>query len=106
MATGIEASAGRPYGHVPGHSYRDVDIEAEGRIASLTITWGSAQGSYDEEHGRREYARRGSDIAGAIESVREAALEDADADGDDSLRGYIETAAARALRALELGEAA
>lgn len=92
----ITASAGRPYGHVPGHRYVDVHVavEAKGRVAKLTITWGSAQG-YDEEHGREEYARRGADPASAIEAVRDAAL-DAQTDTDEETRALIETAAARA----------
>jgi hypothetical protein len=94
--TTITAIAGKPYGHVPGNYYRDVEIEASGRTATLTITWGSAHGyDGDEEHGREEYTRRGSDLADAIDSVRSAALETAD--DDDALRGHIETAASRAL---------
>ena len=96
MTQKIEASAGRPYGHVPGHSYLDVDITASGRKATLIVTWGSAQG-YDEEHGREEYTRRGSDLADAIEQVRDAAL----AEQEGESRRYVEMAASRALDELD-----
>ena len=59
-----EGSAGREYGHVPGHSYHDVTVGigkkgAQYRAVALE-TWGSAQES-DEEHGRRKVVARGSD---------------------------------------------
>ena len=59
-----EGSAGREYGHVPGHSYHDVTvcIEKKGaqyRAVALEV-WGSAQ-ECDEEEGRRKVVARGSD---------------------------------------------
>ena len=95
--TTITASANRPYGHVPGHNYLDVEIEAAGEMATLTITWGSAQG-YDEEHGREEYSARGRDTADAIECVRDVALGE---EQTDECRRLIHSAATRALRGLQ-----
>jgi hypothetical protein len=92
MAKKVTAIAGKPYGHVPGHTYHDVEVEASGKLATLAVVWGSAQG-YDEEHGRREYARRGSSLIDALDAVRDAALAE---ESDDAVRGYIETACARA----------
>jgi hypothetical protein len=92
----ITATAGRPYGHVPGHTYLDADITAKGRTATLVVTWGSAQG-YDEEHGREEYTRRGDDLADAIEQVRDAALDEQHGES----RRYVEMAASRALAELD-----
>jgi len=59
-----EGSAGREYGHVPGHSYHDVTVgigkkDAQYRAVALE-TWGSAQ-ECDEEEGRRQVVARGSD---------------------------------------------
>lgn len=92
----ITVDAGRPYGHCAGHSYYDVSIDftRRGRVATLTITWGSSQGSYLQEHGRVAYSRRGSAAAEAVELVRDEAIK---ASEDDELRRYIETAASRAL---------
>ncbi len=91
----IESSAGRPYGHVPGHTYLDVDITVEGRTATLIVTSGSSQGGrHDQEWGRTEYSRRGSDASDAVERVRDAALAE---ERDEETRRYIETAASRAL---------
>ena len=88
----IQASSGRPYGHVPGKNYLDCDIVVERRLATLTITWGSAQG-YDEEHGREEYSRTGRTMLEAIENVREAAL----AEQVGESRRYVEAACSRAM---------
>ena len=88
--------AGRPYGHVPGHSYLDVEVLRAGRGYRLLIVWGSAQGS-DEEHGREEYAR------GTLDALRDAALEAHIGAGEHEVRRYIETACERA--ALVLAEA-
>lgn len=100
----ITASAGKPYGHVPGHTYRDVEIEAKRDRAKLTITWGSAQG-YDEEHGREEYSARGRDLVDAIERVRDEALAE-QAEDDDAVRKYIHTASARAIEEAEAAPSA
>lgn len=102
----IKVSAGRKYGHVAGHSFLDVDIAVREKLATLVVSWGSSQGSYVERHGEVEYARRGSDAADAVERVRDAALagEDDDESPSAELRGYVETAAARALRELAEGE--
>lgn len=96
MSTKIQTSAGRPYGHVPGHQYLDCDLVASGRTCTLTIVWGSAQGR-DEEHGREEYTRRGVDIGDAIERCRDAALKEQEGES----RRYVEIAASRALQELE-----
>ncbi len=91
MATKTKAQsyyAGRPYGHVPGHHYLDVDICVTARCASITITWGSAQG-YDEEHGCVEYADR------TVDGVRARALA---AETDTETRALVETVCAKALR--------
>jgi len=83
--------AGRPYGHVPGHTYLDVEVFRAGRGYCLLIVWGSAQGGdYDQEHGREEYARL------SLDAVREAALEAHIGAGEAEVRRYIETACARA----------
>lgn len=103
MSTKIEASAARPYGHVPGHDWLDADLEAEstttGHWATLTISSGHSQGyPCDQEYRSVEYTARGSDLADAIERVRDEALEyEGD---DDELAGYIHTACSRALRQL------
>lgn len=91
----IKANAGREYGHCPGRNYLDVELKASRGSATLTITWGSAQGrGCDEEHGRAEYTRRGPDTLSAVERVRDAALAE---EKDEETRRYIETASSRAL---------
>lgn len=66
-------SAGKDYGHVPGHQYHDVDVVVSERgekfRCHVVESWGSAQG-YDEEHGRREAIGRGDSIRGAIDDAR------------------------------------
>ena len=103
-STTITADAGRPYGHVPGRSFLDVEIAARRCgarwIATLTITAGNAQGgngSHDQIHREDEYTRTGSDAGAAIERVRDEALSALDEDESEAAR-YIETAASRALR--------
>lgn len=61
-----KASAGKPYGHVPGHYYHDAEcvISTAGKgtyRVHVVESWGSCQG-YDEEHGRREVIGRGESI--------------------------------------------
>lgn len=67
-------SAGKAYGHVPGHTYHDVDVVVSERggmyRCHVVESWGSAQG-YDEEHGRREAIGRGDSINGAIRDARQ-----------------------------------
>lgn len=93
MATKTKAKsyyAGRPYGHVPGHHYLDADLCVTARCASITITWGSAQGQgCDEEHGRVEYSAR------TVEGVRARALAE---ELDSETRALVETVCAEALR--------
>lgn len=53
----VTSSAGKEYGHVPGHQYHDLDVTiTRARSGRWTIklleTWGSCQGR-DEEHGRQ-----------------------------------------------------
>lgn len=66
-------SAGKEYGHVPGHQYHDVDVVISHRSGRYRChaceSWGSAQG-YDEEHGRREAIGRGESIAEAVRDAR------------------------------------
>ena len=62
----IEATAGKPYGHVPGHYYHDVDVsiqrKANGRwFVAVLETWGNCQG-HDEEHGRCHICGRGNSL--------------------------------------------
>ena len=70
------ASAGKAYGHVPGHHYHDVDVRISNRgdkyRCHVVESWGSAQG-YDEEHGRREAVGRGANIAESCEAARDRA---------------------------------
>jgi hypothetical protein len=67
-------SAGKAYGHVPGHQYRDVNVVVSTRGDKLRChvveSWGSCQG-YDEEHGRREAIGRGESIRGAVDDARQ-----------------------------------
>ena len=70
-------TVGTPYGHVPGHNYRDVEItitQTRGRWTVRALeSWGSAQG-YDEEHGRKEVIGRGDTLAEAERDCRELAM--------------------------------
>lgn len=70
------ASAGKEYGHVPGHRYHDVDAIVTRRgdkfRCQLVETWGSAQG-YDEEHGRREVATRSGCYLAAMREAQDRA---------------------------------
>lgn len=65
-------SVGKPYGHVPGHHYHDVEVVISKRADSFRVhvveSWGSAQG-YDEEHGRREVIGRGGSIGSACDNA-------------------------------------
>src|SRR5262245_46503982 len=90
----IIGEAGRPYGHVPGHEYLDVEVLKRRSNFVLLVTWGSAQGRHDQEHGRSEYSRD------TLPDLRDAAL-----DGEGRRLGnrdsaeicqYIETAISRA----------
>lgn len=88
------ASAGTPYGHVPGHRYSDVDVTiSRARNGSIRVhvveSWGSAQG-YDEEHGRREVVGRGPDISSACRDAESRAAKV----GVDA--GHLATAMSRA----------
>ena len=70
-------SAGKQYGHVPGHQYHDVDVTITRRSSgrwrvSVLETWGSAQG-YDEEHGRKTVVGRGDDLDSALADARDLA---------------------------------
>lgn len=69
-------TAGKPYGHVPGHQYHDADCVISRRGGKfrchIVESWGSAQG-HDEEHGRLEVIGRGDSIrAAAAEAVSRA----------------------------------
>lgn len=69
-------SAGKPYGHVPGHQYHDVDVVVSRKgdkfRCHVVESWGSAQG-YDEEHGRREVIGRGDSIGECVADARDRA---------------------------------
>lgn len=70
-------SAGKEYGHVPGHQYHDVDVTiSRTRKGNWTVeileTWGSAQG-YDEEHGRKKVIGRSEDLRSAVSDARQRA---------------------------------
>jgi len=71
-------TVGTPYGHVPGHTYRDVDIVVSKKNdkfrAHICETWGSAQG-FDEEHGRREVIGRGDSIRKSLDEALDRARE-------------------------------
>lgn len=77
LATG---SKGTPYGHVPGHSYHDVDVTISQRDGKFRVevleTWGSAQG-YDEEHGRNRIVAIDPDLDAAVR-IANARSKDAD----------------------------
>lgn len=70
-------SAGKAYGHDPGHHYHDVDVVvSRAKNDSIRVhiceSWGSCQG-YDEEHGRREAIGRGESIRSACQDARSRA---------------------------------
>lgn len=71
-------TAGKAYGHVPGHRYHDVDVTISRRGGKhrchVVESWGSAQG-YDEEHGRREAIGRGESVEAAVEAARRRAVQ-------------------------------
>lgn len=73
----VEVSAGKPYGHVPGHKFEDVDIvvrkTAAGYRAKVTYRRGSAQG-YDQVHFEREVSASDQDPAEAVARACERAL--------------------------------
>lgn len=95
------ARGGEPYGHVPGHSYHDVDIHHRQTTAGrhqvrIREVWGSAQGD-DEEHGRNEWIGSGPDLESALdEAVREARPE---LEGDAPK--YLSSARAQVLAGIE-----
>jgi hypothetical protein len=68
---------GRPYGHVPGNHYHDVEVSvtrSRHGIWTVTVTekWGSAQG-YDEKHGRRRVVIKDENLRSACDRVRKSA---------------------------------
>lgn len=103
MSNGFETIAsaciGNEYGHVPGHSYHDVEVAVgrKGRQfrAVALETWGSAQG-YDEEHGRRKVVARGEDaldtLAECVARAHAAGIGDA---GNEAGGAYLPQAANR-----------
>lgn len=73
----VTGRAGKAYGHVPGHQYKDVDVTIRrtrnGRWSIEVLeTWGSSQG-YDEEHGRKKVIGRGDDLSEAVRDARQRA---------------------------------
>ena len=72
-----KTSKGEKYGHVPGHNYHDVDVvisqSRDGKFrCHIVESWGSAQGNYDQEHGRIEATGRGETIEAAANEAKEA----------------------------------
>jgi len=86
------ASVGNEYGHVPGHTYHDVDVlisisAANNKIRCLVReSGGSSQGRYDEEHGHTQVIGRGDSIREAVGDARQRAL------NADIERSYLEQA--------------
>jgi len=105
MTTTIETTAGRAYGHVPGHAYHDVRCTLR-RLpggdwrCTLTEVYGSAQ-ERDEEHGRHVWTGRGADPDAACGAAIDR-MPDDDADDADARR-YACTATAEALAEAEGG---
>lgn len=97
----VDEVAGRPYGHVPGHSFLDAYVTVyeigEEFLAEFTVTWGSNQG-HDEVHGTEKYSRRGDTAIKALENARSVALENQRGES----KRYVEIAAAEATKALLL----
>ena len=64
-----ENSAGKEFGHVPGHYYHDVDVTISQSGDKFRVevleTWGSAQED-DEEHGRNRVVAIDSDLDAAV----------------------------------------
>jgi hypothetical protein len=103
-----EGCSGRQYGHVPGHQYHDVEVGVGSKgsqyRAVVLETWGSAQG-YDEEHGRRKVAARGTDprdcLAECVARAHAAGIEgeylpQALSECEDALEDALASAAATA----------
>lgn len=73
------ASAGRPYGHVPGNHFHDVEVlvthshrcwrKTQFRVAVLEIS-GSDQGNRDQIHHRTEVIVRAGSVEQAIATAR------------------------------------
>lgn len=96
------AESGRPYGHVPGHSYLDALVtlrgdDMRGWRCRVTFKRGSAQG-YDEEHANASCMGVGATAAEAVEKAR-ALARGVMADGAwaPEVGSYLETALADAL---------
>jgi hypothetical protein len=74
----IQASAGKEYGHVPGHQYHDVDVtlyrNSKGWQVEIIETWGSAQ-SYDDELGRKSVFARAADLDETLLTAKHRAVE-------------------------------
>jgi|GEM_PF-2905994 len=76
-------SAGKAYGHVPGHQYHDVDATiSRTRKGNWTVeileTWGSCQGYRNgdelvQEHGRKKVIGHGDEMSSAIDNARQRA---------------------------------
>jgi|ERR1039458_1716404 hypothetical protein len=67
----VSVTTGKPYGHVPGHYYHDVEVSIErkatGRwVVDVLETWGNCQG-HDEEHGRTHIIGRGPTLDAATD---------------------------------------
>ena len=105
-----KGEAGKPYGHVPGHYFRDVLVYVSRRAVhdcdrwrvAVVEQWGSAQG-YDEIHGsNRVLATAATSLPAAIRDVtakaRDAginlsylasAMSEAEVDAEDSVEREV-----------------
>jgi hypothetical protein len=105
-AINATGSAGKAYGHVPGHQYHDVDVTIRRtRNGCWTVeileTWGSAQG-YDEEHGRKKVIGRDDSLESAVRDARQRATSaDIDPDYTDEAVSEAESEAAEEIEAAE-----
>lgn len=75
----VDVTVGTPYGHCPGHQYRDVTVEIMRSDKSwwtvrIVESWGCNQG-YDEEHGNKEVVGEGSTLEEAVAEAKDYALQ-------------------------------
>lgn len=68
----VSCIVGNKYGHLPGHTYHDVEVKikqlGEKSQVKMKYVWGSAQGC-DEEHGRHEIVALGDSLDAVIASA-------------------------------------
>jgi hypothetical protein len=105
-AINATGSAGKVYGHVPGHQYHDVDVTIRRTrnglwTVEILETWGSAQG-YDEEHGRKKVIGRGDSLESAVRDARQRAT--SASIGPDYIEEAISAAEDEAVQEVEAAE--